>query len=60
MRALLTLAVVVAVALPLAACGRKGRPVPPEDAVYPRMYPHIELPDQKGPTPEPERTMEVE
>ena len=28
----------------LAACGRKGRPVEPEDAVYPRTYPYTPHP----------------
>ncbi len=41
--------------LPLAACGRRGKPVPPEGSVYPRHYPKIEFPDEKrAPAPEPE------
>lgn len=52
-------AVILAVlaALPLAACGRRGKPIPPEGAVYPRHYPKIEFPDeQQAPAPEPETT----
>lgn len=30
---------------PLAACGRKGRPIPPEGATYPRKYPDIDGPE---------------
>ena len=30
---------------PLAACGRKGRPVPPDGATYPRKYPEITFPE---------------
>ena len=33
--------------LPLAACGRKGRPIPPENATYPRTYPDIDAPAEK-------------
>lgn len=41
--------------LPLAACGRRGKPIPPEDSVYPRQYPKIDFPDEKqAPAPEPE------
>ena len=41
--------------LPLAACGRKSRPVPPEGAVYPRTYPDIDAPEEKKPgRPKPE------
>jgi predicted small lipoprotein YifL len=36
---LLTLALVVAVALSSAACGRKGMPEHPGDSDYPRNYP---------------------
>ena len=36
---LLTLALVVAIALSSAACGRKGSPDRPGDSEYPRNYP---------------------
>ncbi len=36
---LLILALILALAVPLAACGRKGAPVPPEGSEYPRKYP---------------------
>jgi len=40
LRALALLVLVSALAAPLAACGKKGPPVPPdEDSVYPRTYP---------------------
>lgn len=45
LRKVMMAALAVAVALPLASCGRKGLPIPPEDAVYPRPYPSIEHPD---------------
>ncbi|MBI2241624.1 MAG: hypothetical protein HYU59_12575 [Magnetospirillum gryphiswaldense] len=32
-------------AAPLAACGRKSRPLPPEGATYPRQYPNVTFPD---------------
>ena len=38
-RRLLILALVLALAAPLAACGRKGAPMPPEGSEYPRKYP---------------------
>ena len=39
LRRLLILALIVALTAPLAACGRKGAPVPPEGSEYPRKYP---------------------
>jgi predicted small lipoprotein YifL len=50
MRSVLVLALVVA----LAACGRKSMPEWPDDAVYPRGYPHTPLPEEtkkKAPAP---------
>ena len=44
-------------AAPLAACGRKGRPLPPEGATYPRRYPEVTFPEDDkagGKTPETE------
>lgn len=40
-------------AAPLAACGRKGRPIPPEGATYPRQYPNVTFPEdpQSGEKP---------
>jgi predicted small lipoprotein YifL len=44
---------IVALALGLAACGRKGMPEWPEDAVYPRDYPYTPLPSEtKRKTPD--------
>ncbi len=36
---LIVLALVIALASPLAACGRKSSPERPEDSDYPRNYP---------------------
>lgn len=44
MRRLTTLVVIAAVALSLSACGRKGKPIPPENSTFPRTYPNIEYP----------------
>lgn len=52
---------IAALILGLAACGRKGMPERPDDAVYPRDYPYTPQPaeakakkDQAGPVfPEP-------
>ena len=44
MRRLLILGVVTLVATSLTACGRKGNPSEPDDAVYPRIYPYTPLP----------------
>ncbi|WP_237051284.1 LPS translocon maturation chaperone LptM [Magnetospirillum sp. ME-1] len=50
MRSILVVALVVA----LAACGRKGMPERPDDAVYPRDYPYTPLPaEPKKKTPDP-------
>ncbi|EME70486.1 hypothetical protein H261_08388 [Paramagnetospirillum caucaseum] len=35
---------VVALAIGIAACGRKGMPEQPDGAVYPRDYPYTPLP----------------
>jgi len=43
-RRLLALAGAAALGLPLAACGRKGKPEEPEGRVYPRIYPYTPLP----------------
>ncbi|MDO8606980.1 MAG: hypothetical protein Q7R40_10620 [Phaeospirillum sp.] len=43
-RRLLILGVVVMMAASLAACGRKGNPEEPEDAIYPRTYPYTPMP----------------
>lgn len=44
MRKVTTLVLIAAVALGLAACGRKGKPIPPEGSTYPRRYPDIQFP----------------
>jgi hypothetical protein len=36
---ILLLLTVLVLVLPLAACGNKARPLPPEDSTYPRQYP---------------------
>ena len=36
---LLIVLLVLAMASPLVACGRKSRPEPPPDSTYPRQYP---------------------
>jgi len=36
---LMVLALILAIASPLAACGRKGAPERPEGSKYPRSYP---------------------
>lgn len=53
-RKLVLVLVLAAMATSLSACGRKGRPVPPEDTVYPRHYPKIDFPGQKAPETEPQ------
>jgi len=45
MRKLTMLVLVAAMAVSLSACGRKGRPIPPEGATYPRTYPNVTFPD---------------
>jgi len=47
MRRFAVVMLALAVASPLAACGRKGKPVPPEGTVYPRQYPKVDFPDQQ-------------
>ncbi|MGE5515607.1 MAG: LPS translocon maturation chaperone LptM [Bacteroidota bacterium] len=46
MRRLTTLILVAAMAVSLSACGRKGKPIPPEGSTYPRTYPDVEFPQQ--------------
>jgi len=48
MRSILILALVIGVA----ACGRKGMPDRPDDAVYPRDYPYTPLPAETKVKPE--------
>lgn len=43
-RRLVILALLIAIASPLAACGRKGSPERPEDSQYPRSYPSQKKP----------------
>ncbi|HTH17545.1 MAG TPA: lipoprotein [Magnetospirillum sp.] len=65
MRRLTVLIMVAAMAAGLSACGRKGRPIVPEDSTYPRVYPPVSFPqgpskdqtDEYGqPIPEAQRT----
>lgn len=51
-RKLLMLVLVVAMAAPLAACGRKGKLIPPEGSTYPRTYPEITFPEDNKVPPE--------
>jgi predicted small lipoprotein YifL len=43
---------VAAMAAPLAGCGRKGKPLPPEGSAYPRNYPEITFPEANQAPPE--------
>ena len=45
MRKLTMMVLVAAIAVSVSACGRKGRPVPPEGSTYPRTYPNVTFPD---------------
>lgn len=36
---------------PLSGCGRKGLPIPPEGATFPRTYPEVTFPDGPGAKP---------
>lgn len=49
MRRLMTVAMMAVVAVSLTACGRKGRPIPPEGTVN-RTYPDIQFPSGPGGT----------
>jgi predicted small lipoprotein YifL len=44
MRKLTMVVLVAALAVSVSACGRKGRPIPPEGATYPRSYPEVTFP----------------
>lgn len=46
MRRLTIVILAAAMACGLSACGRKGRPLMPEDSVYPRFYPDVAYPDR--------------
>lgn len=46
MRKLTTLILVAAMAVSLSACGRKGKPIPPEGSAFPRHYPSMEFPQR--------------
>jgi len=52
LRQVLSLGVMVCLAASLAACGRKGYPKEPEDAVFPRLYPYTPLPAGAVATPD--------
>jgi len=47
---------ILALALGLAACGRKGMPDWPEDTVYPRDYPRTPLPAESKTKSRPEQS----
>lgn len=51
-RKLTILMLVAAMAVPLAGCGRKGKPIPPEGSTYPRAYPDITFPKDIQDPPE--------
>ncbi|CAA7624538.1 lipoprotein [Magnetospirillum sp. UT-4] len=55
LRALFTILVIAALGTSLAACGRKGRPIEPDDSQFPRVYPEIKFPKPK---PKPGEEME--
>jgi len=40
LRKLFILALIAALASPVAACGRKSKPETPKDATYPKTYPN--------------------
>lgn len=46
MRTLTTLIVMAALAATLSACGRRGKPIPP-DGAYTRTYPDIQFPEDR-------------
>lgn len=48
-RSLLVALATALIAAPLAACGRRGSLIPPEDATYPRRFPSIGYPSEKQP-----------
>jgi predicted small lipoprotein YifL len=48
MRVLTIFVMMAVVVTSLSACGRKGRPIPPEGAVT-RQYPDIQFPEQQAP-----------
>jgi predicted small lipoprotein YifL len=47
----LLLLTAIALALPLAACGRKGNPDWPDDSIYPRKYPYTPFTGQAPAVP---------
>lgn len=47
-------------ALALAGCGRKGRPLEAENAVYPRLYPFTPYPAQPVPPAAPAAPAEAD
>jgi predicted small lipoprotein YifL len=51
MRRVVLVLLAVAMTVPLAACGRRGAPIAPENSVYPRKYPNT--PFESGPTASP-------
>ncbi|MGE5546697.1 MAG: LPS translocon maturation chaperone LptM [Solirubrobacterales bacterium] len=51
-RTLTLLALVLSLSLSLAACGRKGKPIPPEGSIYPRHYPNVTFPEGGQPMPD--------
>jgi hypothetical protein len=48
-RALLAALAAAVIAAPLAACGRRGALILPEDSTFPRHYPHVRFPAEKKP-----------
>ncbi|MEE8352470.1 MAG: hypothetical protein V3R37_09820 [Rhodospirillales bacterium] len=54
LRFLAMIAVVVAIALPLSACGKKALPKHPDDGGYPRQYPPAAEEQKKGSEAQPQ------
>lgn len=55
MRAALPVALILALALGLAGCGRKGMPDWPEDSTFPNDYPQTPLPAETKTRTKPNR-----
>ncbi len=54
LRILVMAAIVVAIALPLSACGKRATPNYPDGSGYPRQYPSAEEEQKKASEPQPQ------